>query len=98
MSLAIMKLNFFLSAFYFYFCMQNCSDSDEEVLQGEPCGQNWIPEGRSLRYKEAQMVPGKKQLVPFEETRKAPKKNRWLQVDNRWFQVRNSWFYYKKQV
>ena len=38
--------------------MQNRRDPHEEVLQGEPRGQNRLPEGRCLRYQEAPLVPG----------------------------------------
>ncbi len=48
-----------------YFFVQNGRDPDEEVLQGEPRGQDRLPEGRRLRHQEAQMVPGTVFLVPY---------------------------------
>ena len=37
---------------------QDRCDSDEEVLQGEPGGEDRIPKGRGPGYQEAPLVPG----------------------------------------
>ena len=38
--------------------LQDCGDPDEAVLQGEPRGENRLPEGRRRRHQEAPLVPG----------------------------------------
>ena len=43
---------------------QDGSYPDEEILQGESCGENWIPKRWSAWHQEASLVPGEKKKFP----------------------------------